>query len=335
MSQVPMMPVYPDALIGDTLHLSAEEFGAYMLLLFATWRNNGNPLPNDARKLPCICRCSVPRWNRTLRPALIGFFRRDDDGLLHQKRLEKEWAFCAKFRAKQAANGAQGGRPRKSDKPSESKETDEPNGPVWQNPNHNPNESPLTLVGKGRRFSPKELNLSSLPTARDATPPPLPSRGDGDAAALRAPMPQAEPEGPSVFDDPALKAYGLARAGLPRRPARQALPLRRRCRSASATRAAGSSSSAPACNGSTRWPANASTATPATRRGKSSPRPMPAARMPSHRRCRPASPTSRASAPPPGWPPNEHRLRPHVDGATPAVACGSVRPAPRHARCAA
>jgi uncharacterized protein YdaU (DUF1376 family) len=52
---------------------------------------------------------------------------------------------------------------------------------------------------------------SSLAHARDATPPPLPSQGDGDDAALRAPVPQAEPEGASVFDDPALKAYGLAK----------------------------------------------------------------------------------------------------------------------------
>jgi len=30
------MPLYTDALLGDTLHLSVDEFGAYCLLLFAT-----------------------------------------------------------------------------------------------------------------------------------------------------------------------------------------------------------------------------------------------------------------------------------------------------------
>jgi uncharacterized protein YdaU (DUF1376 family) len=39
MSQAPSMPVFTDALLGDTMRLSTEEFGAYCLLLFVTWRN--------------------------------------------------------------------------------------------------------------------------------------------------------------------------------------------------------------------------------------------------------------------------------------------------------
>jgi len=89
-SQAPMMPVYPDALLGDTLHLSTEQFGAYLLLLFATWRNNGKPLPDDDRKLARVCRSTVAHWRRALRPTVIEFFQ-TDDGFLHQKRLELEW----------------------------------------------------------------------------------------------------------------------------------------------------------------------------------------------------------------------------------------------------
>jgi len=107
-SQAPMMPVWPDALLGDTLDLSVEQFGAYLLLLFATWRNNGEPLPDDDAKLARICRCSVPRWRRTMRPAIIRFFVIDGAGL-HQKRLEKEWALCAMKREKTKISGAAGG----------------------------------------------------------------------------------------------------------------------------------------------------------------------------------------------------------------------------------
>jgi uncharacterized protein YdaU (DUF1376 family) len=106
-----MMPVFTDALLGDTLHLSAEEFGAYCLLLFATWRNNGRALPEDDRKMARICRVTPRRWRDRLKPALRGFFN-TSDGTWHQKRLEKEWQFCAENAAISRANGSKGGRPK-------------------------------------------------------------------------------------------------------------------------------------------------------------------------------------------------------------------------------
>lgn len=90
MSRAPYMPVFVDALIGDTTHLSAAEFGAYCLILFATWNNKGQALPDDPKRMARICRVSTTRWVQHLRPALIGFFD-VSDGRLHQKRLEKEW----------------------------------------------------------------------------------------------------------------------------------------------------------------------------------------------------------------------------------------------------
>jgi len=108
MSQAPMMPIYPDALLGDTLHLSAEQLGAYLLLLFATWRNNGKPLPDDDRKLARICRSTTAHWRRALRPTVIEFFQ-TDDGFLHQKRLESEWNLVREKIEINKLNGASGG----------------------------------------------------------------------------------------------------------------------------------------------------------------------------------------------------------------------------------
>ncbi len=110
MSSAPSMPVFPDALIGDTTHLSAEEFGAYCLLLFKTWSNNGIALPDDDR-LARVCRVTARRWRERIRPALIGFFDLAD-GCWHQKRLEKEWQFVAKRVDISRTNGARGGRPK-------------------------------------------------------------------------------------------------------------------------------------------------------------------------------------------------------------------------------
>jgi uncharacterized protein YdaU (DUF1376 family) len=88
------MPVFTDALLGDTMHLSAEEFGAYMLLLFTMWRNNGRPLDDDDLALSRICRVSIRRWREKLRPRLIGFFEPvDNSQKLSQKRLVKEWCY--------------------------------------------------------------------------------------------------------------------------------------------------------------------------------------------------------------------------------------------------
>ena len=112
MSQAPSMPLYTDALLGDTLHLSAEEFGGYCLLLFATWRNNGRALPDSDTKLARICRVSERRWVERLRPVLAEFFDLSD-GTWRQKRLEKEWAFCAERSAISRSNGKHGGRPKR------------------------------------------------------------------------------------------------------------------------------------------------------------------------------------------------------------------------------
>jgi len=47
MSKAPAMPMMIDAYIGDTTHLTTEEHGAYLLLLFAMWRRDGSVPDND------------------------------------------------------------------------------------------------------------------------------------------------------------------------------------------------------------------------------------------------------------------------------------------------
>jgi uncharacterized protein YdaU (DUF1376 family) len=109
MAKAPIMPVFTDALIGDTTHLSTEQFGAYVLILLATWRNNGRALPDDDARMARLCRAGVQRWRAKLRPALVEFFD-ISDGLWHQHRLEKEWARVTSLIAKRRASAAAGGR---------------------------------------------------------------------------------------------------------------------------------------------------------------------------------------------------------------------------------
>lgn len=104
MSKAPSMPVFPDALIGDTTDLSMEEFGAYCMILFVTWRNNGRALPDDPVRMARVCRVSERRWTNQLRPVLTRFFDLTG-GTWRQLRLEKEWDFVAKKTACQSDKG--------------------------------------------------------------------------------------------------------------------------------------------------------------------------------------------------------------------------------------
>lgn len=104
MSQAPSMPVFPDALIGDTTDLSMEEFGAYCMILMVTWRNNGQPLPDDGVRMARVCRMTEKRWSERVRPVLARFFDLSE-GSWRQHRLEKEWNFVAKQRASQSEKG--------------------------------------------------------------------------------------------------------------------------------------------------------------------------------------------------------------------------------------
>src|SRR6266568_1440583 len=71
MAEFPILPLKTDALIADTQHLSTEEFGAYMRLLIAMWRN-GAKLPNKPVELARIAGVSGRKWaamsERVLRP---------------------------------------------------------------------------------------------------------------------------------------------------------------------------------------------------------------------------------------------------------------------------
>lgn len=57
------IPLFADAYLADTMHLSTEEHGAYLLLLMAAWRQDDCSLPNDDRKLARIAGLSVRKWS--------------------------------------------------------------------------------------------------------------------------------------------------------------------------------------------------------------------------------------------------------------------------------
>lgn len=81
MSEAPFMQFYVAEYLGDTMHLTTEQHGAYLLLLMAMWRAGG-ALPNDPRKLARIARIHPPRWKK-LSVEVLEFFDVDGDQITH------------------------------------------------------------------------------------------------------------------------------------------------------------------------------------------------------------------------------------------------------------
>lgn len=103
------MPLLVDAYLGDTTHLTAEQHGAYLLLLMSMWKRDG-ALPNDDGQLAVISRLSPAKW-RTSKATLMGFFT-VDGGVLTQKRLLVELERSKKNLSKRSEAGKTGAQKR-------------------------------------------------------------------------------------------------------------------------------------------------------------------------------------------------------------------------------
>lgn len=86
MSERPFMQLYVSDFLGDTLELSTEGIGAYMLLLMAMW-NAGGTLPDDEAKLARITRMSIKKW-RAIATDLMKFFD-VSGGAVRSRHLDK------------------------------------------------------------------------------------------------------------------------------------------------------------------------------------------------------------------------------------------------------
>lgn len=87
MAALPYMQLYVADYLSDTMHLSAEEHGAYLLLLMNYWQT-GKPLSNDDRRLANISRLSLESW-QAIRDTILEYFV-VDGGVLKQPRMEAD-----------------------------------------------------------------------------------------------------------------------------------------------------------------------------------------------------------------------------------------------------
>lgn len=103
MAEFPSMPLWTDAYLGDTTHLTTIEHGAYLLLLITAWRTREKRLPDDDRLLARYARMTPSQWKR-IRPIIAAFFT-IKDGWWIQSRLTDEANAVKQYRKKQSQAG--------------------------------------------------------------------------------------------------------------------------------------------------------------------------------------------------------------------------------------
>lgn len=152
------MPIYIGDYLGDTMRLSTEQHGAYLLMLMEYWRTG--PLPDDDDELAEITKLDPERWQQH-RKKLARFFV-IEDGVWRQKRLERELEAAKNRRKAAAENGKKGGRPPKN------KTQQKPIGyenETYGFPDSNPPEKPMGLANQNpeKSSSSSSSSGSSLP----------------------------------------------------------------------------------------------------------------------------------------------------------------------------
>lgn len=96
MAEFPALPLWTDAYLADTRHLSTLEHGAYLLLLMEAWRRPHCDLPDDDRILARLAGLSGSEW-ADVKPIVMDLWILDGRSKTwKQKRLTDERAYVKK-----------------------------------------------------------------------------------------------------------------------------------------------------------------------------------------------------------------------------------------------
>lgn len=147
------MPLYIGDYLADTGHLTAQQHGAYLLMLMHQWRTG--PLPTDERQLASIARVDLATWRQKISPTVRPFFSETDTGLT-QKRLTQEKQKSDANLLKKSEAGMSGAHARWSNPHSERNGTRMADVSVRQSQNDSPSPSPLPSPERKKESSLRE-----------------------------------------------------------------------------------------------------------------------------------------------------------------------------------
>ncbi|HCM9117678.1 DUF1376 domain-containing protein [Enterobacter asburiae] len=137
MAALPYMQLYIADYLADTMHLSTEEHGAYLLLMFNYWQT-GRPIPKN--RLSKIARLSNDRWD-AVEPSLKEFFN-DTGTEWVQERIERDLEAVKNSISQKSAAGKASAQARKAKKGANTQQNSNErstgvNAPFEQNSNGN------------------------------------------------------------------------------------------------------------------------------------------------------------------------------------------------------
>jgi uncharacterized protein YdaU (DUF1376 family) len=158
MSQYPSLPLFTDAFLADTGHLSAQETGAYLLLMMMAWRSPDCRIPDDDLKLARWARLDRRTWLKV--KATVLEFWALESGFWTQKRLSKEREIVSKRAEVARQNGVHGGRP----KSLENDDPPNPTGSARDTQTKAPNPNPISKGSSLRSEPPLSSRATRLPT---------------------------------------------------------------------------------------------------------------------------------------------------------------------------
>lgn len=115
MAALPYMQLYIADYLADTMHLSTEEHGAYLLLMFNYWQT-GRAIPKN--RLAKIARVSSERWG-AVEESLSEFFIDNGTEWIHE-RIEDDLAAVRETLAKRSSAGKASAQSRRNRKETQS-----------------------------------------------------------------------------------------------------------------------------------------------------------------------------------------------------------------------
>lgn len=199
------MPVFVGDYLRDTMHLSLEEHGAYLKLLFVMWGQGHGRLPSDPTRLARMVGCERAEWDRVW-PAISGFFDADvEAGFITQGRLVQELEAARERKKKAADNGRKGGE----EKARRAKESGAAVATLVATLQATPVAGPLaTLVAEGvangyQKPTSPSPSESSSPSGSPASASPAQTcarAGDPSAPESAAPAPATTPKWRSGYE---------------------------------------------------------------------------------------------------------------------------------------
>ncbi|MFM0826849.1 DUF1376 domain-containing protein [Klebsiella oxytoca] len=145
MAALPYMQLFIADYLADTMHLSTEEHGAYLLLMFNYWQT-GRSIPKS--RLSKIARLSNDRWS-SVEPSLKEFFNDNGAEWVHD-RIERDLEMVRSSQRQKSDAGKASARARKVKKSTAEKRVINDrstgvNNPLEQDANGNPtNKDPDT-----------------------------------------------------------------------------------------------------------------------------------------------------------------------------------------------